>query len=62
MKFKCENCNGTGMVLTSGAFEDSYICCSGYAFYCDRCEEEYDEEDLEEVQEDNHLCENCLEQ
>jgi len=60
MKVTCKECGGTGTGGMNGAFEDAYICCDEpVRYYCDVCKEEFEEDELEEVCEDTHLCTIC---
>jgi|21_taG_2_1085346.scaffolds.fasta_scaffold07473_6 hypothetical protein len=61
MKTACYECKGTGFVIGQ-RIENSYPCCDGYTYYCDYCENEYQEHELEELDEDTHICNGCLEQ
>ena len=58
MKVECEQCNGSGKV-SAPRVEDSYICCEGHQYYCDSCEDELTEDEVQVDIEDEHFCATC---
>jgi uncharacterized Zn ribbon protein len=61
MKTTCKECKGTGTLPGYHAEDDGRCCDDPVIFYCDRCQSEFEEEELEEVSEGTHFCKDCEE-